>query len=83
MTTSPVLARNSIPIWTLRKEASLNWLALGLLLAAWNATYNDVPTQEAAPAPRPNSLGAYPYVSVRAMQRMRDGTKGHNSVNVL
>lgn len=81
MTTSPVLARNSIPIWTLRKEASLNWLALGLLLAAWNASYNDVPTQEAAP--RPNSLRAYPYISVRAMQRMRDGTKGHNSVNVL
>jgi hypothetical protein len=81
MATSPVLARNSIPIWTLRKEASLNWLALGLLLAAWNASYNDVPTREAAP--RPNSLRAYPYISVRAMQRMRDGTKGHNSVNVL
>lgn len=24
--------------WTLRREASLNWLALGLLLAAWNAS---------------------------------------------
>jgi hypothetical protein len=81
MTTSPVLARNSIPIWTLRREATLNWLALGLLLAAWNATYNEVP--DGGAGSRPHALRGYPYVSVRAMQRMRDGTKGHNSVNVL
>ena len=27
--------------WAQHREASLNWLALGLLLAAWNATDND------------------------------------------
>src|SRR5882672_308967 len=27
--------------WCRRREASLNWLALGLLLAAWNASEDD------------------------------------------
>lgn len=27
--------------WSKHREASLNWLALGLLLAAWNASDND------------------------------------------
>lgn len=45
--------------WTTRREASLNWLALGLLLAAWNATDND----------RPEALRGYPYISVRAANR--------------
>jgi hypothetical protein len=43
-----------------------NWLALGLLLAAWNAADDG-----AAPAarPRPDSLRNYAPVSVRAVQR--------------
>jgi hypothetical protein len=52
--------------WTLHREATLNWLALGLLLAAWNAVDNK-------PAPdvrrRPEALRGYGYVSVRAAQR--------------
>jgi hypothetical protein len=48
------------------REASLNWLALGLLLAAWNAADNDA----AAPVPRrPEALRGYSSVSVRAAQR--------------
>ncbi len=27
--------------WSQHREATLNWLALGLLLAAWNACDND------------------------------------------
>jgi hypothetical protein len=48
--------------WSTHREASLNWLALGLLLAAWNASDNDA----AEVRPRPESLRRYPYVSVRA-----------------
>jgi hypothetical protein len=52
--------------WATRREASLNWLALGLLLAAWNAV-------DTKPAPdlrrRPEALRGYAYVSVRAAQR--------------
>jgi len=46
-----------------RREATLNWLALGLLLAAWNASdYGS-----AAPsARRPAALRGYSSVSVRA-----------------
>ena len=51
--------------WSQRREASLNWLAFGLLLAAWNASDNDAPTPISAP-PRPAALRGYPYVSVRA-----------------
>jgi hypothetical protein len=57
-------ARNGF--WTLHREAGLNWLAFGLLLAAWNAADNK-------PAPdvrrRPEALRGYSYVSVRAAQR--------------
>ena len=54
--------------WSSRREASLNWLALGLLLAAWNASgSNDA---EANSRPRPEALRGYPYVSVRAAQRV-------------
>jgi len=49
--------------WPQHREASLNWLALGLLLAAWNASDNDTAVQ--AP-PRPEVLRGYPCVSVRA-----------------
>lgn len=52
--------------WSQHREASLNWLALGLLLAAWNASDNDA-AQSARR--RPESLRGYSYVSVRAAQR--------------
>jgi hypothetical protein len=51
--------------WTQHREASLNWLALGLLLAAWNASDNDSAEQA---KPRPESLRGYTYVSVRAQR---------------
>jgi hypothetical protein len=70
--TVPARADRSIPLWTLRREATLNWLALGLLLAAWNASYNDVPQRP--PSARPDALRGYPSVSVRALQRFRDNS---------
>jgi hypothetical protein len=50
--------------WSLDREASLNWLALGLLLAAWNAADD----RQSAPT-RPEQLRGYSYVSVRAATR--------------
>jgi hypothetical protein len=48
--------------WSAHREASLNWLALGILLAAWNASDDD-----SSPARRrPEALRRYTYVSVRA-----------------
>jgi len=57
--------------WASRREASLNWLALGLLLAAWNAADNDVAANHTAATVRrrPEALRGYDYVSVRAAQR--------------
>jgi hypothetical protein len=52
-------------LWPLHRETSLNWLALGLLLAAWNAADDG----HAAP-PRPQHLRGYAYVSVRAATRI-------------
>jgi hypothetical protein len=52
--------------WAQRREASLNWLALGLLLAAWNASDNDTATQVRR---RPEALRGYSSVSVRAAHR--------------
>jgi len=49
--------------WSQHREASLNWLALGLLLAAWNASDNDPAAQTRG---RPLPLRSYPSVSVRA-----------------
>ncbi|HXA36269.1 MAG TPA: hypothetical protein VNW26_08055 [Steroidobacteraceae bacterium] len=49
--------------WSQRREASLNWLALGVLLAAWNASENETAS---APQRRPEALRGYPSVSVRA-----------------
>jgi len=57
------------------QEASLNWLALGLLLAAWNCADDGVP------AKRPEPLRRYPCVSVRAAHAFL--VKGHKSVNEL
>jgi hypothetical protein len=52
--------------WAQQREASLNWLALGLLLAAWNASDNDTPAQMRR---RPEALRGYSSVSVRAAHR--------------
>jgi hypothetical protein len=53
--------------WMARREVALNWLALGLLLAAWNASDNKTPPDLRR---RPEALRGYSYVSVRATQRM-------------
>ncbi|MGB6309427.1 MAG: hypothetical protein WBF89_16705 [Steroidobacteraceae bacterium] len=50
--------------WSQRREARLNWLALGVLLAAWNASDNG--SSIAAVPRRPQSLRGYSSVSVRA-----------------
>jgi hypothetical protein len=52
--------------WAQHREATLNWLALGLLLAAWNASDNDTATQVRR---RPEALRGYSSVSVRAAHR--------------
>ena len=54
-------------LWAERREAALNWLALGLLLAAWNAADGD----PAGAAQRPPSLRGYSCVSVRAIHRVQ------------
>ena len=53
--------------WLARREAALNWLALGLLLAAWNAVDNDA----GAAVRRPEALRAYPCVSARAVRAVQ------------
>jgi hypothetical protein len=51
-------------LWSQRREAALNWIAFGLLLAAWNVA------DDAQPEPRrPAALRGYAQVSVRAVQR--------------
>jgi hypothetical protein len=66
MSTTTLRPRHSIgSFWSARREASLNWLALGLLLAAWNASDND----GADARRRPEALRGYSYVSVRAAHR--------------
>jgi hypothetical protein len=81
--TTPQQSRTPGTFWSLRREASLNWLALGLLLAAWNASdndahndghpdaHNDMRKDSAATVPRrPEALRGYTYVSVRAANRI-------------
>jgi hypothetical protein len=51
--------------WIQYREASLNWLAFGLLLAAWNAAGDDA----SGARRRPEALRGYSSVSVRAAQR--------------
>jgi len=65
-------SRPAASFWSARREASLNWLALGLLLAAWNAGDNDAATQDASThvRRRPEALRGYDYVSVRAANRV-------------
>jgi hypothetical protein len=82
--------------WSQHREVSLNWLALGLLLAAWNAAENDTDEERG----RPETLRGYSCISVRAATRVGVATdrwmlcprplsernflsKGHKSVNVL
>ena len=74
--------RPAASFWSARREATLNWLALGLLLAAWNASDNDAASHDAATADattqdaavnvrrRPEALRGYEYVSVRAANRV-------------
>jgi hypothetical protein len=71
-TTTMIQDRQAAPIfskprafWMLNREASLNWLAFGLLLAAWNAAGDDASNARA----RPEALRGYSSVSVRAAQR--------------
>jgi len=52
--------------WLPRQEASRNWLALGLLLAAWNSVAK---VDQQGSARRPHALRAYPFVSVRSAVR--------------
>jgi hypothetical protein len=73
--TTPKQSRSSGTFWSLRREASLNWLALGLLLAAWNASDNEAHNDArkdsaAAERRRPEALRGYTYVSVRAANRI-------------
>jgi len=64
--------------WSTRREAALNWLALGLLLAAWNASDNDASNKDASDKDagatqahrRPEALRGYSYVSVRSLNRV-------------
>jgi len=56
---------NRTTLWSTHREATLNWLALGLLLAAWNAADND-PANDRS---KPECLRGYAQVSVRAVQR--------------
>jgi hypothetical protein len=54
------------PFWASHREVTLNWLALGLLLAAWNAAdHNTAPGEPR----KPDSLRAHSQVSMRALQR--------------
>jgi hypothetical protein len=77
-------SRTLSAFWSLRREASLNWLALGLLLAAWNASDNEVHSNAgndsnndagATVRRRPEALRGYTYVSVRAANRV-PGVRG-------
>ncbi len=54
--------------WSDHRESSWSWLAIGVLLAAWNACDDD----PAPPvAPRPGVLREYPVVSRRALESSR------------
>jgi hypothetical protein len=63
--------RSAGEFWCSRREATLNWLALGLLLAAWNASDGNVSDNGAASTRRrPEALRSYSYVTVRAANRV-------------
>ena len=85
--TAPDWQPNGETWWSQHREASLNWLALGLLLAAWNGS-NDDPARLRS---RPQALRRYSSVSVRAAtlhsadlgSRRAEVTGIHESVNIL
>lgn len=52
-------------LWSDYRDSSLSWLALGVLLAAWNACDDDPGSHV---TPRPDILREYPVVSRRALQ---------------
>jgi len=65
------------------REAALNWLALGLLLAAWNASDDAGARQpaingsaDALKNSRPAALRGYSQVSVRAVTRTAVVSRG-------
>jgi hypothetical protein len=72
--TPSTLFRAPRMFWSEYREVSLNWLALGLLLAAWNAADHDDASGGApaagtqAATQRPQSLHGYSTVSVKAVQ---------------
>ena len=61
-----VIFKKPPTLWSEHREASLNWLALGLLLAAWNVSDNDA---SQISSQRPAALRGYASVSVRGLQR--------------
>jgi hypothetical protein len=63
---TPSLFNKPRNFWSQHREASLNWLALGVLLAAWNASDRGGSSED---RPRPEALRGYSAVSVRAAQR--------------
>ena len=73
---APLSKSSPEPFWSTRREAALNWLALGLLLAAWNASDNEVAGNTAIATAttnaqrRPETLRGYSQVSVRAVNRV-------------
>ena len=60
---APIFSK-SRTFWIHNREATLNWLAFGLLLAAWNTAGDD-----GNPRARPDALRGYASVSVRAAHR--------------
>jgi hypothetical protein len=80
---APAWEANGSTWWSQHREASLNWLALGLLLAAWNGSDDD-PVRL-----RPEALRRYSSVSVRAatlysadLVRRTEITGIHESVTI-
>jgi hypothetical protein len=55
--------------WALHREATLNWLALGMLLAAWNGSD---PGRAASAPRRPEELRGYAQISARAAKGVVD-----------
>jgi hypothetical protein len=66
MINTPQANRPYGSFWALRREATLNWLALGMLLAAWNVSDNEPGANSSR---RPEALRGYSQISVRAVNR--------------
>jgi hypothetical protein len=64
--TTGIAMRTPRKLWAEHREGTRNWLALGLLLAAWNASDDGASRTVAS---RPASLRGYSSVTVRAAQR--------------